>query len=299
MALDDPELLGDLVRGALALGIMMLASGVAARLCSDRRSWLVASASLLLVFVWLLVGVVPHPHQAGLLYAMQWGFFGAGLYAAARAYRSEAAGDAEAPDFEALLGFWFGHDLSTPEAVAERSRRWFQADDAFDTELRQRFGDWPGRALTGEFAAWTRSHRGSLALVITLDQLPRNLHRGSAAAFSADERALEEALAAIERGADEALHPLEAAFLYLPLEHAEDAAMQARCVELFDALRARAPEAFGTQLARYRDHAVRHRDVIERFGRFPHRNELLGRETTEEESLWLAEGGDRFGGRAS
>lgn len=296
MPLNDPEILGNIFRGAVALGFMLLASGVAARICGDRTSWLIASGSFMLVFLWLLAGVVPHPHQAGLLYALQWGVFGAGVYAGVRASRAEVAAGTPAADPEALLEFWFGDDLSSSEAVSERSKQWFASDDAFDGEIRARFGDWPARALADEFASWTDTHRGALALVLALDQLPRNLYRDSAKAFAFDERACALALRAIEDGADSALHPIEAAFLYLPLEHAEDRALQARCVELFDALRARAPEQYAEQLAQYLDYAQRHRAIIDRFGRFPHRNGALGREPTDDETRWLEEGGDRFGG---
>lgn len=296
MPLNDPELLGNVLRGVVALGIMMLTAGVAARLCRTRTSWLIASVVSLLLFAWLLLGVLPHPHQAGLLYSVQWGVFGTGMYAGIQALRAPRFAGRKPADPEQLLAFWFGNDLTSADVVAERSRQWFASDEAFDGEIRRRFGDWPERALEGEFDDWAESNRGALALVIALDQLPRNLHRGEPDGFAGDSRACEAALRAIDDGADRELHAIEAAFLYLPLEHAEDATLQARCVALFEQLCERGAEQHADQLAQYLDYAKRHRDVIDRFGRFPHRNATLGRESTEEETRWLADGGDRFGG---
>jgi len=295
VALNDPQLVGNVVRGLVALGFMMLAAGGAARLCHSRTSWSIAATVFLLVFVWLLLGVVPHPHQAGLLYALEWGVFGAGVYAIVRAHRAPPADEDEAVDDpERLLAFWFGDDLSTADAVAGRSATWFRADPDFDRAIRERFGDWPDRALAGELDHWLKSARGTLALVLVLDQLPRNLHRGTPRAFAYDARALEVAEDALRRGVDDVLHPVEAAFVYMPLEHAEDRALQDRCVELFTQLAASCPIEFADQLAEYRNYAERHRDVVKRFGRFPHRNAILGREPTPEEEAWLAEGGERF-----
>ena len=195
---------------------------------------------------------------------------------------------------EKLLSFWFGGDLETPSVVATRCRVWFQGDDGFDAEIRARFASLPDHALQGPLPGAAPEPRRALARVIALDQLPRNLYRGSARAFAYDTRAREAAEAALERGSDDALHPLEALFLYLPLEHAEDPAAQRRCVELCRALLERAPGATREHYERFVDYALRHQRVIERFGRFPHRNPALAREPTEAEHRYLAEGGDRF-----
>jgi uncharacterized protein (DUF924 family) len=298
--LNDPALLGNLLRGVAALAVMVFAVGAATRLCRDGTTWAIAAGVCFVVFAWLLVGVVPHPHRAGFLYALEWGLFGAGIYAAVQAYRAGPSEPKPAThDPETLLGFWFGDDLSTTDAVAARTALWFEASAEFDRALRERFGDWPDRARRGEFDAWQESARDALALVITLDQLPRNLFRGRPESFAYDERARAVALRALERGLDELVHPIEAAFFYLPLEHAEDLALQQRSVRLFDALADEPQEPHGERLAEYRAYAERHRDVIERFGRFPHRNAVLGRESTPEELRWLAEHGSGFGGDAS
>jgi steroid delta-isomerase-like uncharacterized protein len=197
---------------------------------------------------------------------------------------------------ETLLGFWFGASLDEPAAVAERVRLWFEGGPAVDRELRERFADLPERAASGALDAWAAAPRSALARVIALDQLPRNLYRGTARAFAYDGLALEAAEQAIAAGFDRALHPLEAGFLYLPFEHAEREGAQQRAVALFEALEARAAPALRGVLAEWTDFARRHRTVIERFGRFPHRNAALGRAPTAAERAWLTAGGDTFGG---
>lgn len=193
-------------------------------------------------------------------------------------------------DLETLLRFWFGDAATDDAAAARRIATWFEASDGFDAACRGTFADWPDRARRGDFAAWQGSPRGALALALTLDQLPRNLFRGTARAFAYDGAAVDAATAAVERGFDRALAPVEASFLYLPFEHAESPALQERSVALFEALHARAPAALATAFAGFADYARRHRDVIARFGRFPHRNAALGRASTADELAWLADG---------
>jgi steroid delta-isomerase-like uncharacterized protein len=205
----------------------------------------------------------------------------------------------ERPEPEALLAFWFGADLESPAAVGERMRFWFGGEPGVDRELRARFVDWPDRAARGELDAWAAAPRSALARVITLDQLPRNLFRGSARAFAYDALALEAAEAAVAAGFDGALHPIEAGFLYLPFEHAERLEAQQRSVALLEALEARGAPALRSVFAEWADYARRHRAVIERFGRFPHRNAVLGRLPTAAERAWLAAGGESFGGGAA
>ena len=200
-------------------------------------------------------------------------------------------------DPEAVLAFWFGDDvvaLETPEALGPRVAVWFAPDPAFDARIRDRFADLPGRAWAGEFDAWRDDARATLALVLILDQFPRNLYRGQAESFAFDPLAYEVAVGAIARGFDAQVSPIEAMFLYLPLEHAEDADAQNRCVTLIDGLIGRCTAALQPQFESFRSYAVRHRDVIERFGRFPHRNALLGRAATTEEVAYLEAGGETF-----
>lgn len=182
----------------------------------------------------------------------------------------------EPPPAEALVRFW-------REAGPGR---WFARDGAFDAALGARFGALQRAAVDGGFARWEATARDALALVLLLDQLPRNLHRGSAAAFAGDARARAVADRALARGFDREVEPDLAVFFYMPFEHAEGAADQARAVALFE--RHAAAHGDGRRHLRYaRLHAV----LIARFGRFPHRNAALGRESTPEEVAYLAGGG--------
>lgn len=197
---------------------------------------------------------------------------------------------------EAIHDFWFGPPQQGIPS-AEHQRRWFNGGENLDREIRQRFGEAVERALSGDFEDWREQPRSALALVILLDQFPRNCFRGQARAFAGDARALAVSLSLIDAGRDSELQPIERAFLYLPLEHSEQLAQHDRCVTLFEALLAdyQGPAA-GRELIRVNlDYARRHRLIIQRFGRYPHRNIVLGRVSTEEESGWLAQGGERFG----
>jgi uncharacterized protein (DUF924 family) len=192
------------------------------------------------------------------------------------------------PGPAAVHAFWFG-----PPGTAQAYRaEWFRKDPAFDAAIGERFGALvePMLALPADAPpAWGGAPTDRLAEILVLDQFPRNLFRGQARAFAGDPRARALALALVDGGAHLALTPLERLFAYLPLEHAEDLVLQERCVELVTALAA-AHEGFESVL----DYAVRHRDVIRRFGRFPHRNAALGRQSTAEELAYLATPGSGF-----
>jgi|KBSMisStaDraftv2_1062788.scaffolds.fasta_scaffold08660_2 uncharacterized protein (DUF924 family) len=178
--------------------------------------------------------------------------------------------------------FWFG---APPLATRDV---WFDKDAAFDAEIKGRFGPAIAAALAGAFGAWTATPRGALARILLLDQFTRNAFRDTPAAFAGDARALATAEDAVGRGDDRALEPLERWFMYMPFEHAEDRAAQARSLALFGALAAE------TGLASPLEWARRHAAVIERFGRYPHRNAILGRESTPEEIAFLATPGSGF-----
>lgn len=199
---------------------------------------------------------------------------------------------------EAVLEFWFGDALDSPEAVTARSEIWFGGDPSFDERIRESFGDLPSLALRGGLDSWREAARSSLALVLVLDQFPRNLYRDRAEAFAYDPLGLEVAVAAIKRRFDTELAPLEASFLYMPLEHSEDIELQDRCVALFEGLLERAPASQQAQFDLSLSFAIRHREVIRRFGRFPHRNAALARQSTHEERSYLESDGDPFGGAA-
>lgn len=182
---------------------------------------------------------------------------------------------------EDVLDFWFAGNPS------ERREVWFKKNAAFDSACAG-FADALNAAKRGELDQWADTPRGALALVILLDQVSRNLHRGSPDAFAADARARELARRAVAAGFDRAVGPVERIFLYLPFEHSENLADQDESVRLFAALHA----ALGGDTLGY---AERHRDVIRRFGRFPHRNTVLGRANTAAEDAYLAEPGAGFG----
>ena len=185
-----------------------------------------------------------------------------------------------------LVDFWFAEGLGTWR------RAWFVKDPAFDAELGARFGALAAAAATGAHDGLADTPEGALALALLLDQLPRNLHRGSAEAFAQDAKARDLARTAVlARGFDRALPPAAATFLYLPFEHSEALADQNLAVALFEGLRDDPVHAApGGSI----DFAWRHRAVIRRFGRFPHRNAVLGRTDTAAEAAYLAEPGAGF-----
>jgi uncharacterized protein (DUF924 family) len=184
--------------------------------------------------------------------------------------------------------FWFGAPGSALDGQARRE--WFVKDDAFDTLIRERFGAAIDAAIAGGLRAWDAAGPdGVLARLLLLDQFARNAYRNTARAFAGDALALAAAQQMVDSGAERALAPLRRAFVYMPFEHAEDPDMQARAVALFTQLAADYP-GFDAM----RDYAQRHRDVIARFGRFPHRNAILGRASTPEEAAFLQQPGSRF-----
>ncbi len=185
-----------------------------------------------------------------------------------------------------VLEFWFGTASTT--AALDPRKEWFVKDAAFDDTIRQRFGPLVEQALAGPLG-WDADSREQLAELVVLDQFPRNLFRGQARAFAGDARALPLALSLIDASAEQLLQPVQRLFVYLPLEHAEDRAMQARSVALLEALAAESPQLQDTL-----DYAHRHQEVIARFGRFPHRNAALGRLSTPEERDYLAQPGSGF-----
>lgn len=190
------------------------------------------------------------------------------------------------PQAQAVFDFWF--------AGADSVRReWFQKDEAFDRDIDQRFGEQIAQALEGGLHQWdAEGPQAALARILLLDQFCRNVYRGTPLAFAGDHLALQAALDMIDAGEDQRLTPLQRAFVYLPLEHAEDLAMQERAVALFTRLAESEPGNQG--LAGMLDYAKRHREVIQRFGRFPHRNAILNRPSTPAEVEYLKQPGSGF-----
>jgi uncharacterized protein (DUF924 family) len=183
-----------------------------------------------------------------------------------------------------VLDFWFGDD---PLSALEKSDLWFGRDPGFDDQIRLRFADMVADGATGAFDDWAKTARGALALVLLLDQFPRNIFRGEPRAFANDVHARRIAEIAIDHGLDHHLSAIERVFLYLPLEHSEDLLAQQRAVDLYMNLVDEAEEGehqFVTEALAY---ALSHRDIIERFGRFPHRNDIVGRESNKAERDFL------------
>lgn len=174
------------------------------------------------------------------------------------------------------LDFWFAE---------ETKARWYDATKAFDELCRERFGELTARAAAGDLSAWENTAEGALALCLLLDQMPRNLFRGTAKAFATDPKAVDVATRAIERGLDQALDLEKRKFLYLPFMHSERLADQERSVAISKALDDE------NTLHYANDHA----NIVRRFGRFPHRNAILGRENTPEEEAFLKAGADSYG----
>jgi uncharacterized protein (DUF924 family)/predicted GNAT family acetyltransferase len=183
-----------------------------------------------------------------------------------------------------VRAFWFGEPETTTPLAA-----WFRKDPAFDAQVRERFGALIETALAGGLQTWDDTPAGALARIVVLDQFTRNAFRDSARAFAGDALALAAARSLVARGEDQALPPLQRWFAYLPFEHAEDLAAQQQSMALYTALAEAHPA-----LADARHWAQKHFEVVERFGRYPHRNALLGRVSTPEELAYLQQPGSGF-----
>jgi uncharacterized protein (DUF924 family) len=191
------------------------------------------------------------------------------------------------PRITHVLDFWFA-----PPGDAEHNRTravWFKKDDAFDAQIRERFGPLIESALTGALDAWDETVEGALAKIVVLDQFTRNAFRGTARSFAGDARALATAGVLVARGADRALPGVRRLFVYLPYEHAEDLATQEESLRLFRTLALDEPAH--ADLVTW---AEQHHAIVARFGRFPHRNAILGRRSTPEEDAFLREPGSSF-----
>jgi uncharacterized protein (DUF924 family) len=186
--------------------------------------------------------------------------------------------------FVEVLDFWFGAPDSATRGRARKA--WFTKSDEFDRDIRERFLPLWETASSGGLASWQRTPLAALALIVVLDQFPRNMFRREPQAFASDERALATAQGMIERRFDRLLRPIERAFVYLPYQHAEDLAAQSCSLLMYEDL-----AYLGVD---HRAFARRHHDIVERFGRFPHRNEILGRVSTAEEIEFLRQPGSRF-----
>lgn len=197
-------------------------------------------------------------------------------------------------DVERICDFWFGR-IEDGFPVEDRQALWYQGGREVDLAIEQRFGALVASALEDQLDHWQSEPRGRLALIVLLDQFTRNIHRGSAAAFSGDGKALTVCKEGLELGHDERLALVERCFFYLPLEHSESLADQRLCVQLFEKLLDLVPAAKKERIRSNRDYAIAHREIIEQFGRFPHRNQILGRVSTAAELDYLSGDHDSFG----
>jgi uncharacterized protein (DUF924 family) len=200
-----------------------------------------------------------------------------------------------------ILDYWFGPDPLAPGQIGNRIRMWFGGDDPpeirelRDEDLAVRFGELARQAAAGELDAWATSPHRLLALILLLDQIPRNIHRGTARAFQQDARALTLALEGMATGADAVLTPIQRVFLYMPLQHSESPDIQDESVAAFRSLVAQAPPEHRAVFEGCLDFALLHQRLVKRFGRFPHRNRVLGRRSSDAEKAFLEKEGLTFG----
>lgn len=196
---------------------------------------------------------------------------------------------------EAILAFWFEEKALSAPQIDRRMDVWFGEDQVFDHECKKEFANDVGLASSGALDHWAHQPRGRLALIILLDQFRRNIFRNTAAAFEKDKVALKLCVEGAMQKIDRSLAPIERAFFYMPLQHAESRKVQAKSVELFKRLAGAVSPTYRETFETMAQFAELHRDIVEQFGRFPHRNELLGRQNTPEEEEYLAGDSPAFG----
>lgn len=201
---------------------------------------------------------------------------------------------ADLPTPEAVLTHWFGDTLQSDWPADDRHALWFGGGAALDADIRTRFGPLLQAALDGQLLAWEEPLHARLALVIVLDQYSRNVHRGQARAFAGDALAQKLVLQSLSQSHDAELPTVGRVFFYMPLMHAESVPLQHECVSRFTHLVAQSPPALAERLQGHLRAARQHRDIVETFGRFPHRNAVLGRASTPAEEAFLKDG-PRFG----
>ncbi len=196
--------------------------------------------------------------------------------------------DEDQARIDRILGFWFKErNLSAPQIDA-RMDQWFGEDKVFDHEIEQQFAGDIEQASAGKLMHWAESPRGRLALILVLDQFRRNVYRGTADAFKLDKLALKLCVEGAMAKQDGELEPIERVFFYMPLQHAESRKVQAKSVDVYNRLARAVSDTYRETFETVAQFAELHRDIVEQFGRFPHRNKLLGRENTPEEAEYLA-----------
>lgn len=193
-----------------------------------------------------------------------------------------------------ILRFWFGTASDDLEVAEECGKLWWKKNPQVDCEIRERFATVLDAAVNGQCSHWLSNAHGRLALIILTDQFSRNMYRDTPRAFATDHLALSWCKGGLAAGVDRKLRPIERVFLYVPLEHSESIQDQNLCVTLFTKLAESVSDVQRKLFDGYLDYAVRHRDIVLRFGRFPHRNAILGRESTDEEITFLQQPGSSF-----
>ncbi len=195
---------------------------------------------------------------------------------------------------DSILHYWFGTSADDAEVIREKSALWWKKDPKVDEEMRQRFEMTLEAESQGKLESWGKIPRGQLARILLLDQFPRNMYRGTARAFAYDERARQRARKALDQGMDRKLRPVERVFIYMPFEHSEEAQDQAASVRLFAALVEEVPATLKQAFQNFLGFAKKHKEIVDCFGRFPHRNAILGRDSTPEEVEFLKGPGSSF-----
>ncbi|MEH6551876.1 MAG: DUF924 family protein [Pseudomonadales bacterium] len=197
--------------------------------------------------------------------------------------------------WQMIREFWLGELDEQGFATKEKNRLWFMGGEEADRQISRFFGSLIEQALAGDLTEWEAELPSRLSLIILLDQFTRNVYRGSAQAFAGDARALALVKKTLEAGEHLQLSPAEQGFLYMPLEHSENTADQLQCVALFKTLLDQVPDDRKGQVQGSVDWAIQHYDIVNEFGRFPHRNLILQRESTAAELQYMSGGGNRFG----
>ena len=196
---------------------------------------------------------------------------------------------------EAIIAFWFEEKALSAPQIDRRMDVWFGEDEVFDHECKKEFANDVELASAGKLDHWAHEPRGRLALILLLDQFRRNIFRNTAAAFEKDKSALKLCVEGAMQKIDRGLKPIERAFFYMPLQHAESRKVQAKSVELFTRLAEAVSPTYRETFETMAQFAELHRDIVEQFGRFPHRNKLLNRQNTPEEEEYLAGDSPDFG----
>ncbi|WP_413111660.1 DUF924 family protein [Thaumasiovibrio sp. DFM-14] len=197
-------------------------------------------------------------------------------------------------EYEPILDFWFG-EMDGEVTRINRNKLWFGGDEESDTVITEKFREWVSRASLGQLSDWCETPRGTLALIILLDQFSRNIYRGLSAAFRHDPFALAICRKGLSVNFDQALMPIERVFFYLPLQHSESLDDQEESIFRFDQLRKQVSPDHKQLFEGFYQYALRHYHIVRDFGRFPHRNAACGRLSTLAEMDWLAVSGERFG----